>query len=81
MAHYKIYSKAGVFYGDFEASTKVEALLQLHRLAGYGQEVVRLDGESLVFDSDASRELCGDVDFWDVVERDYAEESHCTRQG
>lgn len=69
---YLIRSTGGHEYGLFEGATPAEALLALHRDAGYGPDVVSMDGGRLRFAegdgvSASPRDLLGDVDDWEIV--------------
>ena len=59
--------------GLWQGETASEALLACHREAGYGENAVWLDeGGELQFAGTDYRELCGDVEDWDI--REYTHE-------
>lgn len=65
MHTYRIVSEAGIDMGLWQGETAAEALLALHRDAGYSEQQVWLGGDGeLHFDSDDTRELCGGIDDW-----------------
>ncbi len=67
--YYQIWSKAGAYYGTWEADSPSEALLQLHREAGYSESVVRLNAHGrLNFATSEDRRLFGDIGDWDIEE-------------
>ena len=73
MAKFHIYSKAGVDMGVYEAGTVEQAVLAMHRNAGYDKDVVWLDDDGrLAFRDQDAIDLCGDVDHWDIDEEDAA---------
>jgi hypothetical protein len=67
MREYRIHSKAGGDFGVWQGETPADALLALHRDAGYGPEVCWVEGE-LRFRSASERELLGDCGVWSVEE-------------
>ena len=72
----RIYARNGTDHGVYEGETVVDALIAMHRDAGYGPDVVWRTGTDsmpgLAFADDATRDLLGDVTDWDfeeVIER------------
>jgi hypothetical protein len=63
---YSISSTQGADYGEWEGDSKAEALLALHREAGYGKDKVWLEDGNLKFKSYEYRQLIGGVDDWHV---------------
>lgn len=68
MHKWHIWSKAGVDFGVHEGVTKSEALLSLIRDADYGDKQVWLEGDSLCYQDEGYREMCGDVNDWTFEE-------------
>jgi hypothetical protein len=59
MTKYSIYNRAGVNFGIYSAPTPNEAILAMHRDAGYGPDVVWLEGDAWRFRSQDDRALIG----------------------
>jgi hypothetical protein len=64
---YVITSRAGKVLGSFEGQTAAEALLALHRDAGYGPRQVWVEDGELHFDCEETRALCGGLEAYSVV--------------
>lgn len=66
---YTISSTAGVNFGTYEGVSPAEALLGLHRAAGYGEVTVWLDNDGdLAFCDEESAALLGDISDWIIEE-------------
>jgi len=59
MTKFSIYSRDGVHFGFYSAPTPNEAILAMHRDAGYGPDVVWLEGDAWRFRSQDDRTLIG----------------------
>jgi len=69
MTTYEIFSKNGENFGTFQGSTPAEALLAMHREAGYQPDQVWIDEDGdITFASEETEALCGGLDAWRVVE-------------
>ena len=70
MRKFRITSKSGEDHGIYEADTPQDALLALHRDAGYGPDRVWLDtyGYLEFGDGGLRNTLCGDVEDWNIEE-------------
>lgn len=71
-SYYRIHSTAGKDFGTWPGPTAVDALLALHRDAGYSDTAVWIDESGRLAFADGYRELCGDVTDWDIVRSDEA---------
>lgn len=67
---YKITSKQGSCYGTFSGDTEGEALIKLHRSAGYDSSDVWERGGKLFFRDESTKVLLGDVEDWVFVKQD-----------
>ena len=67
---WRIESKAGVNHGTWTGDTPAEALVRMHREAGYDVQVLidRTGTETLLFASDEDAEICGGLDDWHIGE-------------
>lgn len=67
MITYHIYSKQGADFGFWTADSEAAALYEMHEDNGYGH-VVSYDerNDCLLFLDDATRDLLGDVEDWDI---------------
>lgn len=91
MSFYRITNQAGHTYGDYQGGSPAEALLTMHRDAGYGPAVVILDGDRLRFVSgnpETAAEyarMCGNVEDFLIEEvtdpRELAYEDLCRQLG
>jgi hypothetical protein len=68
MTAYRITSKAGLDAGVYFCSTPADALAAAHQDAGYD---VTAESGSLIFEDEADREICGDLDAWHIEEIDH----------
>lgn len=67
MTRYRITSRSGADHGTYSGATPAEALLAMHRDAGYGPDVVWLDEDSdPVFCDDQMRYALGGVTDWHI---------------
>jgi hypothetical protein len=61
---YQINSLIGLDHGQWRGRTPAEALAKMHREADVP---CRASGNIVVFESEAMRSLCGDVDAWSIT--------------
>lgn len=73
MQAYRIESKAGEICGTYHGETPAEALLAMHREAGYGPDDAWIEDDELCFRDDDTREMCGDTTAWIIKRQDI----HC----
>lgn len=66
MPTFNICSAFNVDYGDWEGSSKAEALLALHREAGYDENQVWLEDGELKFKNEEYKRLIGDTSDWQI---------------
>lgn len=69
---FTITSKSGAEMGSFEGATPAEALVAMHRAAGYGRVDYDIDGDCIAWPDHETAALCGDVDAWEIRESEYA---------
>lgn len=68
MNTYRIASKAGQYHGEYQGQTPAEALAALHRDAGYHGVHYNAEDDRIIWPSEETRGLCGDVGDWVIEE-------------
>ena len=66
MATFNISSAFNVDYGQWSGDTPADALLALHREAGYDENQVWLEDGELQFKNEEYRRLIGDTSDWQI---------------
>ncbi len=64
---YTITSKAGQAMGEYAGRTPREALVAMHRDAGYPGVTYDADADAIVWPDEDTADLCGSVRDWEIV--------------
>ncbi len=64
---YTIESKAGLIIGEYSGDTKEQALVKMHKDAGYKLSLDEYG--NITFPDEETKDICGDVNDWYINEK------------